>query len=141
MPGWRHWFFGFLLAAGLIGAVLHFGELEKFAQLLDQVQPGCLIVALLLQLWTYASLALAWRTVLEKSESRRLDQHRFTCWGLRWNLLSQERCFCAFSPYGCRWCPACYCRGTSWCPAKPGPGMAAHGKPPTSLSHYGREAG
>lgn len=68
MSAWRRWFFGFLLVAALLGVVLHFGEVRNFVVLLDRVQPAWLAAAVLLQLSTYACLALAWRTVLNRSE-------------------------------------------------------------------------
>lgn len=70
MSSWRSWFFGFLMVAALVGIVLHFGEIRNFARLLNQVEPIWLLVALLLQLSTYVSLALAWRSVLTRSENR-----------------------------------------------------------------------
>lgn len=71
MAGWRNWFFGLLIAAALIGVVLHFGEFRNFAALAERSQPGWLLAALALQLSTYVSLALAWRAVLLRSEGRR----------------------------------------------------------------------
>lgn len=71
MSSWRSWFFGFLMVAALIGIVLHFGEIRNFARLLNQVEPIWLVIAVLLQLSTYVSLALAWRSVLTRYEGRR----------------------------------------------------------------------
>jgi len=71
MAGWRNWFVGALIAAALVGAVLHLGELRNFAELLRKAQPLWLLIALLLQASTYLSLALGWRTVLRKAERRR----------------------------------------------------------------------
>lgn len=68
MNGWRRWFFGILLIAALVGAVLHFGELRNFATLASRVEPSWLILAVTLQLSTYVSLALGWKTVLDQSE-------------------------------------------------------------------------
>ena len=62
--GWRRWFFGLIVTAALIGAVLHFGEMENFGHLLARAQPGWLGLAILLQLSTYASVALGWSLVL-----------------------------------------------------------------------------
>ena len=39
MAGWRTWFVGALIAAALVGAVLHLGELRNFAELLRKAQP------------------------------------------------------------------------------------------------------
>ena len=56
MSSWRSWFFGFLMVAALIGIVLHFGQIRNFARMLNEVRHAWLVVALLLQLSTYASL-------------------------------------------------------------------------------------
>ncbi len=70
MTGWRQWFFGVLLIAALVGAVVHFGELRNFAELVRKVEPGWLIFAVALQFSTYVSLALGWKVVLEQAEGR-----------------------------------------------------------------------
>jgi len=36
--GWRRWFFGLLMTAALVGAVLHFGEIENFGHLLARAR-------------------------------------------------------------------------------------------------------
>jgi uncharacterized membrane protein YbhN (UPF0104 family) len=67
-PGqWRSWFFGLILIAGLIGAVLHWGEIEHFAVLARQVEPGWLALGLAFQLSTYACVASGWGEVLRLS--------------------------------------------------------------------------
>jgi hypothetical protein len=71
MNNWRSWFAGVVIAAGLVGAVLHWGELRNFAALLQRAQPGWLILALALQLSTYASVASGWREVLLRAEGKR----------------------------------------------------------------------
>lgn len=70
MNGWRRWLAGVLIAAGLAGVALHLGDLRRFAQLLGQVRPGWLALALGLQLSTYLSLARGWQTVLTRAEGR-----------------------------------------------------------------------
>jgi glycosyltransferase 2 family protein len=65
--GWRRWFFGVVITAALIGAVLHFGEIEAFGQLLARARPLWLVVAILLQLSTYASVATGWSLVLRQA--------------------------------------------------------------------------
>jgi uncharacterized membrane protein YbhN (UPF0104 family) len=62
--GWRRWFFGLVVAAALVGAVLHWGEVQRFALLLRQAQPLWLGLALLLQASTYGSVATGWAAVL-----------------------------------------------------------------------------
>jgi uncharacterized protein (TIRG00374 family) len=62
--GWRGWFFAIVLAGALVGAVLQFGEIEKFAALVAHARPAWLALAVALQLLTYASVAMGWRLVL-----------------------------------------------------------------------------
>lgn len=66
---WRSWFISVLTVAALVGAVLHFGEVEKFGQLLARAQPPWLAVAILLQLSTYASVSGGWSAVLRRAGS------------------------------------------------------------------------
>ncbi|AOH87290.1 hypothetical protein AWL63_22995 (plasmid) [Sphingomonas panacis] len=69
--GWRRWFLGVLTAAALLGAVLHFGEVENFARLVDRAQPLWLALAILFQLTTYVSVAGGWEFVLHDAASPR----------------------------------------------------------------------
>ncbi|RVT39554.1 lysylphosphatidylglycerol synthase transmembrane domain-containing protein [Sphingobium algorifonticola] len=62
--GWRSWFFGVVIAAALLGAVLHFGEIRNFGRLITRAQPLWLGLAVLLQVSTYASVAAGWSAVL-----------------------------------------------------------------------------
>jgi uncharacterized protein (TIRG00374 family) len=64
---WRSWFFGIVLSAALVGAVLHWGEIQQFALLLKRAQPGWLALAVALQLSTYASVAAGWAAVLRRA--------------------------------------------------------------------------
>jgi len=61
---WRRWFLGFVTVAALIGAVLHFGEIQNFARLVARAHPAWLALAVALQLSTYASVAGGWAVVL-----------------------------------------------------------------------------
>jgi uncharacterized protein (TIRG00374 family) len=70
-PSWRTWFFSALLLAALVAAVLHWGEIEQFASLLRRAEPGWMIVAVVLQLSTYASVATGWAAVLRRAGSPR----------------------------------------------------------------------
>lgn len=70
-PGWRKWFFGFLIAAALAGTVLHWGEVQRFAELVKQAQPGWLSLAVMFQLLTYASVATGWSLVLRRAGTPR----------------------------------------------------------------------
>lgn len=56
--------FGLLLTGGLVFVVLHFGDLRAFAVTVRRAEPLWLVVAILLQLGTYMSVALGWRAVL-----------------------------------------------------------------------------
>lgn len=69
--GWRLWFFSLVLTAALVGAVLRFGDIQHFALLVQQAEPGWLGLAVLLQLSTYASVAGGWSTVLRHAGTPR----------------------------------------------------------------------
>ena len=71
MAGWRGWFIGLIIVAALVGAVLHWSELANFVALVRKAEPRWLIAAVLLQLSTYASVALGWRLVIIRAEGRR----------------------------------------------------------------------
>jgi glycosyltransferase 2 family protein len=58
------WISGLFLLAVLILVVLRVGELERFAELVRGARPGWLLVALALQLATYACTASVWRSAL-----------------------------------------------------------------------------
>lgn len=63
---WRSWFSGLLIAAALVAAILHFGEIERFALLVRQAEPLWLLAALAFQISTYLFVALGWRLVLRR---------------------------------------------------------------------------
>ncbi len=69
--GWRAWFFGIVLVAALVGAVLHFGEIQNFARLVARAQPLWLGLAVLLQISTYLSVASGWAAVLRSAGTPR----------------------------------------------------------------------
>lgn len=69
--GWRSWMFGLVLLSAIVGGILHFGELEEFAQLVRRAQPTWLLLALALQVGTYASVAQGWRVVLTAAGTRK----------------------------------------------------------------------
>jgi uncharacterized protein (TIRG00374 family) len=69
--GWRRWFFGLVLVAALVGAILRFGDLERFALLVQQAEPAWLALAVMLQLSTYASVAGGWSAVLRHAGTPR----------------------------------------------------------------------
>jgi uncharacterized membrane protein YbhN (UPF0104 family) len=70
MSGWRHWFAGALIVAALVGAVLHFGEMRRFLELIRNMQPVWLLAAVALQGATYVSLAKGWQEVLKHAEGQ-----------------------------------------------------------------------
>ncbi|TAL08775.1 MAG: flippase-like domain-containing protein [Porticoccaceae bacterium] len=59
------WIFAILILATLTGTVIHLGEVEHFTALLIAAQPGWLLVALALQIGTYASEAAIWYILLK----------------------------------------------------------------------------
>lgn len=56
----KAWLIGILLLSGLIGTVTHVREIEHFVQLMRQAEPLWLILAVLLQVTTYFSVAAVW---------------------------------------------------------------------------------
>ncbi len=70
------WIFALLLLAALTGTVFHLGDVEHFAALLAAAQPEWLLVAVALQIGTYASEAAIWYILL------RLIGHRQPLGGL-----------------------------------------------------------
>jgi uncharacterized protein (TIRG00374 family) len=66
-PAWRRWFFGIVLIAALVGAVLHWGEIERFGQMLRQARPAWLGLAVGLQTSTYVCVAGGWWAVLRRA--------------------------------------------------------------------------
>ncbi|ARR53336.1 TIGR00374 family protein [Rhizorhabdus wittichii DC-6] len=64
---WRLWMFAGLALAAFIGFVFHLGEIGQFAALLARAKPVWLILAIILQLSTYASIATGWSLVLSTS--------------------------------------------------------------------------
>ena len=66
---WQRWVFPVLLVGALIVAVLHFGDLKKFAELLTKARPAWLGVALALQAATYWFLSAQWWLALKYAGS------------------------------------------------------------------------
>ena len=69
--GWRSWFFGLVIIAALVGAVLHFGEIQNFGRLVVRAQPLWLGLAVLMQVSTYFSVATGWEAVLKAAGTPR----------------------------------------------------------------------
>ena len=61
---WRTWLLALLLIAGVVVAVLHWGDVKKFADLVTHSKPLWLIAAAAAQLLTYVALAIEWALVL-----------------------------------------------------------------------------
>jgi len=67
---WRNWLLAGLLVAGLVVAVLHWGDVKQFAGLVTHSRPLWLGLAALLQLGTYLGLSAQWWLVLRCSRNR-----------------------------------------------------------------------
>ena len=67
---WRSWLLALLLVAGVVVAVLHWGDVKQFAALVSHSQPLWLLAGAGAQLLTYVALALQWRQVLRAAKCR-----------------------------------------------------------------------
>jgi uncharacterized protein (TIRG00374 family) len=67
---WRSWLLAVLLVVGVVIAVLHWGDVKKFAALVAHSRPLWLLAAVAAQLLTYVSLAVEWRIVLRAGKCR-----------------------------------------------------------------------
>jgi uncharacterized protein (TIRG00374 family) len=67
---WRSWLLAVLLIAGVVVAVLHWGDVKKFAALVAQSKPLWLLAAAAAQLLTYVALATQWMLVLRTGKCR-----------------------------------------------------------------------
>ena len=67
---WRSWLLAVLLVAGVIVAVLHWGDVKKFAALVAHSKPLWLLAAVAAQLLTYIALAIEWTLVLRTAKCR-----------------------------------------------------------------------
>ena len=67
---WRSWLLAILLIAGVVVAVLHWGDVKQFAALVSHSQPLWLLAGAGAQLLTYVALALQWRQVLRAAKCR-----------------------------------------------------------------------
>lgn len=67
---WRSWLLAVLLIAGVVVAVLHWGDVKKFAALVAHSRPIWLLAAVAAQLLTYVSLAIEWAIVLRAGKCR-----------------------------------------------------------------------
>lgn len=69
LSSWRSWLLAVLLIAGLVIAVLHWGDVKKFGKLVTEAKPLWLAAAALLQLGTYFGLAAQWWLVLRRART------------------------------------------------------------------------
>jgi uncharacterized protein (TIRG00374 family) len=67
---WRSWLLALLLIAGVVVAVLHWGDVKEFAKLVAHAKPLWLVAAVAAQLLTYVALALEWTIVLRAGKCR-----------------------------------------------------------------------
>jgi len=67
---WRSWLLALLLIAGVVVAVLHWGDVKNFAALVAHSKPLWLIAAAIAQLLTYVALAGQWALVLKAGKCR-----------------------------------------------------------------------
>ena len=67
---WRSWLLAALLIAGVVVAVLHWGDVKKFAALVTHAQPLWLLAAAAAQVLTYVALAVQWALVLRMAKCR-----------------------------------------------------------------------
>jgi len=77
---WRTWLLAALLVAALVVAILHWGDVKKFAALLKTARPLWLAVATGLQVGTYAGVAAQWWLTLRRGHTPRepVDLFRLT---------------------------------------------------------------
>src|SRR3954454_2650837 len=67
---WRSWLLAVLLIAGVVVAVLHWGDVRNFAELVAHAQPLWLLAGAVAQLLTYVALAIQWALVLRAAHCR-----------------------------------------------------------------------
>jgi glycosyltransferase 2 family protein len=67
---WRSWLLAALLIAGVVVAVLHWGDVKKFAALVTHAKPMWLLAAAAAQALTYVALAIEWTLVLRMAKCR-----------------------------------------------------------------------
>src|SRR5689334_24969210 len=70
LKNWRSWLLAVLLIAAVIVAVLHWGDVKKFAELVAHARPLWLLAATGAQVLTYVALALEWKLVLREGKRR-----------------------------------------------------------------------
>ena len=70
LANWRAWLLGALLAAAVVFAAFHWGDVKQFANLVAHARPLWLLAAFAAQLLTYVALAAEWLVVLRACNCR-----------------------------------------------------------------------
>src|SRR3954451_17551514 len=70
LKNWRSWLLAVLLIAAVVVAVIHWGDVKKFAELVAHARPLWLLAAVGAQVLTYVALALEWKLVLREGKGR-----------------------------------------------------------------------
>ena len=71
LSNWRNWLLAALLIAALVIAIVHWGDVKKFADLLKRARPMWLAVGAGLQISTYVGLAAQWWLTLRQANTPR----------------------------------------------------------------------
>ena len=71
VSNWRNWLLAALLIAAVVIAIIHWGDVKKFAALLKEAKPLWLLVAAGLQVCTYVGLAAQWWLTLREADTPR----------------------------------------------------------------------
>ena len=66
---WVGWILALLFAGAVVLATLHWGDIEKFAELSQRAKPAWLAASVILQLLTYIGLSSQWWLVLRQGET------------------------------------------------------------------------
>jgi uncharacterized protein (TIRG00374 family) len=77
IANWRSWLLALLLIAAVVLAIVHWGDVKKFAALLREARPMWLAVAAGLQVLTYIGLAAQWWLTLKEAETPRSPRDLF----------------------------------------------------------------
>jgi uncharacterized protein (TIRG00374 family) len=77
LSNWRNWLLAAMLIAAVVIAVVHWGDVKKFAALLKEARPLWLLVAAALQIGTYVGLAAQWWLTLREADTPRKPRDLF----------------------------------------------------------------
>lgn len=70
LHNWRSWLLAALLIAAVVVAVIHWGDVKKFAELVAHARPLWLLAAAGAQILTYVALAAEWALVLREGKRK-----------------------------------------------------------------------